>query len=219
MNRVEVVIRRIDRFQQRHPVVGLPFAVIQKFGNDQAGGKASTMAFYALFAIFPLLLLFSTVLGFILSGHPALEHRLLSSALADFPIIGAQMRSSAHPLRGSGLALVLGVFGALYGAQGFGQAAQNAMNTIWNVPFKEWPGFVGRRLRGSASLALIGISILLTTTLIGMAPQFRPLDQAWSWAASSVPSASGALGWPASGPTRWWPWVPPCSSCCRCCWP
>ncbi|HYB38226.1 MAG TPA: YihY/virulence factor BrkB family protein [Mycobacterium sp.] len=186
MNRVEIAVRRIDRFQQRYGIAGLPFAVIQKFGNDQAGGKATVIAFYALFAIFPLLLLFSTILGFVLGGHPALEHRLVNSALADFPIIGAQMRSSAHPLRGNGLALVLGFLGALYGAQGIGQAAQNAMNTIWNVPFKEWPGFVGRRVRGFAILVLLGISILLTTTLIGFSPRFRPLDQAWPWAASSV---------------------------------
>ena len=186
MNRLEIVVRRIDRFQQRHTVIGLPFAIIQKFGNDQAGGKATVIAFYALFAVFPLLLLFSTILGFVLSGHPALEHRLLNSALADFPIIGGQMRSSAHPLRGNGFALVLGFLGALYGAQGIGQAAQNAMNTIWNVPFKAWPGFVGRRLRGFTILVLLGIGILLSTTLIGFSPRFGLLNQAWPWAASSL---------------------------------
>jgi YihY family inner membrane protein len=186
MNRAEIVVRRFDGFQQRHTIIGLPFAIIQKFGNDQAGGKATVIAFYALFAVFPLLLLFSTILGFVLSGHPDLEHRLLNSALADFPIIGAQMRSSAHPLRGNGLALVLGFLGALYGAQGIGQAAQNAMNTIWNVPFKTWPGFVGRRIRGSTILVLLGIGILLSTTLIGYAPQFRLLNQAWPWVASSL---------------------------------
>jgi YihY family inner membrane protein len=186
MNRVEVVVRRIDRFQQRHAIVGLPFAVIQKFGNDQAGGKATVITFYAMFATFPLLLLFSTILGFALGGHPALEHRLVNSALADFPIIGDQLRSSAHPLRGNGLALVLGFLGALYGAQGIGQAAQNAMNTIWNVPFKEWPGFVGRRLRGFTILVLLGIGILLTTTLIGFAPRVGQLDQAWPWITSSL---------------------------------
>lgn len=186
MNRAEIVVRRFDGFQQRHTIIGLPFAIIQKFGNDQAGGKATVIAFYALFAVFPLLLLFSTILGFVLSGHPDLEHRLVNSALADFPIIGAQMRSSAHPLRGNGLALVLGFLGALYGAQGIGQAAQNAMNTIWNVPFKTWPGFVGRRIRGFTILVLLGIGILLSTTLIGFSPQFRLLNEAWPWVASSL---------------------------------
>ncbi|MCW2871911.1 YihY/virulence factor BrkB family protein [Actinacidiphila oryziradicis] len=186
MNRVEILVRRIDRFQQRHSVVGLPFAVIQKFGNDQAGGKAALIAYYALFAIFPLLLLFSTVLGFVLGGHPDLEHKLVNSALADFPIIGSQLRSSAHPLRGSGLALALGIAGTIYGAQGVGQAAQNAMNTVWNVPFKEWPGFVGRRVRGFAILLVMGLAIVFSTTLVELAPVFGVLNWLWTVVVSTV---------------------------------
>jgi hypothetical protein len=39
-------VRRADRFQQRHAVIAFPWAVAQKFGNDQAGGKAALMAYY-----------------------------------------------------------------------------------------------------------------------------------------------------------------------------
>ncbi|MGH3150206.1 MAG: hypothetical protein ACRDOB_05700, partial [Streptosporangiaceae bacterium] len=61
---IERQIRRADRFQQRHGVIGFPYAVAQKFGDDQAGGKAALMAYYGLFALFPLLLLLATILGF-----------------------------------------------------------------------------------------------------------------------------------------------------------
>ncbi|WP_413767386.1 YihY/virulence factor BrkB family protein [Rhodococcus pyridinivorans] len=186
ISRAETVVRRIDRFQQRHTVLGLPFAVVQKFGNDQAGGKATIIAFYGLFAVFPLLLLFSTILGFVLGSHPDLEQQMINSALADFPILGTQLRSSTHPLRGNGVALVLGILGALYGAQGLGQAAQNAMNTVWNVPFKDWPGFVGRRVRGLTILVLLGVGILVSTTLIGLASRFGPLSGTWATAAGAV---------------------------------
>lgn len=186
MNRVEVIVRRIDRFQQRHAVVGLPFAVVQKFGNDQAGGKATIITYYALFALFPLLLLFSTILGFVLDGHPAVEHRLVNSALADFPILGNQLRSSAHPLRGSGWALGVGIVALLYGAQGMGQAAQNAMNTIWNVPFKQWQGFVGRQVRGLAILAVLGLSVLASAALAGFASRFGALTWAWTLGVGTV---------------------------------
>jgi hypothetical protein len=54
-------VRRADRFQQRHTVLAFPVAVAQKFGNDQAGGKAALMAYYGLFALFPLLLLLVTI--------------------------------------------------------------------------------------------------------------------------------------------------------------
>jgi hypothetical protein len=36
---VERQIRRVDRFQQRHTVIAFPWAVMQKFGNDQAAAR------------------------------------------------------------------------------------------------------------------------------------------------------------------------------------
>ena len=98
-------VRRLDRFQQRHVVIAFPWAVVQKFSNDQAGGKAALMAYYGLFALFPLLLLFATLIGFALPGNPELQSKLIDSALGNFPVVGEQLRSDVHPLTGSTLAL------------------------------------------------------------------------------------------------------------------
>jgi uncharacterized BrkB/YihY/UPF0761 family membrane protein len=188
MNRAEIVVRRIDQFQQRHAVLAFPFAVIQKFGNDQAGGKAVVMAYYGLFSLFPLLLLFTTILGFALAGHPHFRQQVLSSALANFPIIGTQLRSSDHPLTGTALGLGIGVAGTVYGGQGVGQAALNAMHTVWNIPYKSWPNFWIRRLRGTAILGLLGLATLLSTALAGFGPAILhgPLSGLWSYGASVV---------------------------------
>src|SRR6516225_7984687 len=86
-------VRRVDRFQQRHAVLAFPFAVMQKFGNDQAGGKAALMAYYGLFALFPLLLLLATILGFALAGNSALREQAIHSALGSIPVMGDQLRS------------------------------------------------------------------------------------------------------------------------------
>jgi uncharacterized BrkB/YihY/UPF0761 family membrane protein len=82
-------------------VLAFPWAVAQKFGNDQAGGKAALMAYYGLFALFPLLLLLATVLGFVLSGNPALREQLIDSTLGNFPVIGAELRSQGMRRRWS----------------------------------------------------------------------------------------------------------------------
>jgi uncharacterized BrkB/YihY/UPF0761 family membrane protein len=74
--------------------------VLQKFGNDQAAGKAALMAYYGLFA-FALLLLLATILGFALSGDPGLHERLIDSALGNFPVIGDQLRSEVTCWRGT----------------------------------------------------------------------------------------------------------------------
>ncbi len=162
-------VRRADRFQQRHIVIGFPWAVLQKFGDDQAGGKAALMAYYGLFALFPLLLLLTTILGFALSGNPGLHERLIDSALGNFPVIGDQLRSEVHPLEGNTVALVIGIAGTLYGSLGVGFAAQNAMNTVWNVPYVQWPSFRTRYLRTFAVIGLLGLAVAASTALTAFA--------------------------------------------------
>jgi YihY family inner membrane protein len=165
----ERIVRRVDRFQQRHALLAFPWAVVQKFGNDQAGGKATLMAYYGLFALFPLLLLFATILGFVLPGHPALRQQLIDSALGNFPVIGDQLRSEVHPLEGNTAALVIGIAGTLYGSFGIGMAAQNAMNTVWNIPFVRWPSFWKRYVRTFGAIGLLGLASVTSTALAAFA--------------------------------------------------
>ncbi len=180
MNRIERQVRRVDAFQRRHPVVAFPWAVIQKFGNDRAGALASQVAYQGLFSLFPLLLLLTTGLGFLLGGHPDLRHQVLASALADFPIIGTQLKATSHPLRGSGVALAVGAAGTAYGAIGVGRAMEAALNAVWNVPYVRWPNVYLRQARAAVTVAAIGstllasggLSILAGDVLVGAA---RPL--------------------------------------------
>ena len=72
----------------------------KKFGDDQAGNLAALIAYYAFVAIFPLLLVLVTVLDIVLKNDPALQHKLLNSALTQYPVIGQQIRAaSAGPSR------------------------------------------------------------------------------------------------------------------------
>src|SRR5205085_12206904 len=97
-------------------------AVIRKFGNDQAGNLAALIAYYAFFSIFPLLLVFTTILGFVLQGDPDFRQSVEHSVVGQFPGLSLEQ----HPLTGSVPALVIGVLGSLWGGLGVTQAAQNA---------------------------------------------------------------------------------------------
>ena len=110
-----------DRFQQRHRWLGFPLAVLQKYADDQGGYLAATITYYGFFAIFPLLLVLTTVLGFVLHGHHHLEQRIVNSALGQFPVIGPQL--SRGSLHGSTLALGLGLAAALWAGMGVFLAA------------------------------------------------------------------------------------------------
>ncbi|MGO8862104.1 MAG: YihY/virulence factor BrkB family protein [Acidimicrobiales bacterium] len=166
---IEFVIRRADRFQQDHGAFGFPFAVIQKFGNDQAGSKAALVAYYGLFALFPLLLLFTTILGYALHDNKKLQEDLVNSALGSFPIIGPELKSHTHALTGSVAAVVIGSLLLLYGAVGLGLATQSAMNVVWNIPYVRWPSIYLRYLRAVGILVLLALSTIGATALTGFA--------------------------------------------------
>jgi YihY family inner membrane protein len=156
-------MQAVDRWQRRRSWSAFPFAVIKKFGDDQAGNLAALVAYYSFFSIFPLLLVLTTVLGRVLESNPDLQADVLDSALGQFPIIGDQLRDNVGGISGSGLALAIGVVGALWGGMAAILAMQNALNGVWNVPFRHRSNMLAGRLRALAMLAVFGVAVLVLT--------------------------------------------------------
>jgi YihY family inner membrane protein len=165
VNPVERLVRRIDAFQQRHRPLAFVFAVVKKYGDDRGSTLAALLAYYGFLAVFPLLLLLTTLLGYVLSLNPRLEQSLLDSALVEFPIIGSQLGEAIRPLRGSGLGLIVGFLLLMWGAMGIAQAAQHAMAEVWNIPGVLRPNFVTRLARGLRLFAVLGLGVAATTFL------------------------------------------------------
>jgi YihY family inner membrane protein len=160
-------LQALDRFQQSHPRLSFPAAVVKKFGDDQAGQLAALIAYYGFFSLFPLLLVFVTVLGFVLQGNPSAQESVLHSTLSQFPVIGTQLQGNVHSLKGSGIALAIGLVGSLLGGLGVTGATQNAFNQVWSVPRKDRQSFFSARLRGVGLLALLGALSIISTVAAG----------------------------------------------------
>jgi YihY family inner membrane protein len=174
MNPVERAIRTVDRWQQRHPVVAFPVAVAKKFGDDQAGNLVALLTYYGFVATFPLLLVLTTTVGVALRKYPHLQHKLIKSAFAEFPIVGGQIHNQLGVAAFSNtlLGLTIGILGAFVGARGFANALQNTLNTIWAVPRVDRPGFPAKDLRTVVLLLLLGLIVLITgaaSTAAGLA--------------------------------------------------
>ena len=154
----------MDRVQRRFPLFGVPIAIIYKYFDDQGNYLAAIITYYAFIAIFPLLLLASSIFGFILEGRPALQAEVLNSTLSQFPIIGEQL-GRPEGLQGSTAGVVIGSLAALYGSLGLGQAIQNAMNISWSVPRNSRPNPFLLRLRSLLLLTTAGLSVLVLSVL------------------------------------------------------
>jgi YihY family inner membrane protein len=140
--------------------------VLKKFSDDQAGSEAALMAYWGLFSLFPLLLLFVTILGFVLQNDAGAQRAVVNSALHEFPIVGSSIKT--HSLNGSGLALAIGVVGALISGLGITTAAQNAFNTVYAVPHRERPNFIWLRLRGLKLLVAFALLQVVSTVVSGV---------------------------------------------------
>lgn len=165
--------RRLDAVQRRHRRLGFPLAVVYKFFDDQGSYLAVIVTYYAFVAIFPLLLISSSVLGFVLQGNDELQKAVLQSALKEFPIVGTQL-ATPQGLQGSTPAVIVGTLAAAYGVIGLGQAVQNAVNVTWGVPRNGRPNPFRGRLRSGALLSLAGLTVLSFATLTVLAG-----SQAW----------------------------------------
>jgi YihY family inner membrane protein len=169
MGGIRSVLTKADRYQREHAWLGFPIAVFKKFGEDRAGQLAALVAYYGFFSLFPLLLALVTITGIALANNPDLQEEILDSALAQFPVIGEQIRENVRALKGSGLALAIGLGAALWSGLAGIKAAQNGMDSIWNVPVKHQPSFPVAILRAVAMLVTLGLFLLLSSFLGGVA--------------------------------------------------
>jgi membrane protein len=169
MKRLDDLLDRGDEFQRGRRWLAFCVAVWKKFGDDQAGNLAALIAYYAFVAIFPLLLVLVTVVDIAVRHDPALRHHLVNSALSAYPVIGEQIKKSVSPLHRTGLALAVGLIGALFGARGVAKAIQNALNSVWAVPQYRRPAFPWSTLRGIALIVVVGIGQTVTALLSGVA--------------------------------------------------
>jgi YihY family inner membrane protein len=168
MRVVDRAKRAADDFQRSHRATAFGYGVLKGSREDQAAQQAALLAYYGFFSLFPLLLFAVTVLGIVLHGDPELQQRVLHSALAQFPIIGDPLRHNVAALSRSGVALAIGLIGALWAGFGVIKAMQSAMNMIWDVPLKRIPRAPKQIVKAALMLAVLGASVMASTGLSGV---------------------------------------------------
>jgi membrane protein len=169
LSAIEQWLQAVDQFQQRHRVLAFPVAVWMKFNDDQAGNLATLISYYGFAAIFPMLLVFVTVLNIVLKDDPSLQANLLNSAVSQYPVIGPMIRSNLGSISSTGYPLSIGIVFLLFGARGVAIAMQNALCTVWDIPKERRPKFPVAQLWAMLLLIAIGLCFVATTFLSSVA--------------------------------------------------
>ncbi len=181
------VIDRLDSFQRRHPGAAFPLAVVYKLVEDRGTHLAALIAYYGFVSLLPLLLLLTSLLGFVLQGSPGLQNWIVDSALSSFPLLRPALERNISGFSGSGPALLVGAAGTIYGGLGVTSAAQAAFNRIYAIPRFAQPNPVMARLRGVLLLLAVGLGTLLATGLSTLVLNGRDLGPvAFDWALAAA---------------------------------
>jgi membrane protein len=148
--------------------------VFQNFNQARAGEAAASMAYYAFFSLFPLLLLLSSILGYFLSSGtnrvdivsyvtrivPIQEHFIQQTLLAI--------------LKARNAVGVIGLLGLIWSASGAFSALAININRAWSVSDER--SFFADRLLAVGMIAviiLVLIIILIASSLMSLLPNFN----------------------------------------------
>lgn len=133
---------------------------VREFGDDQCTDLAAALTYYAVLALFPAAIALTSLLGLVDQGTNAVDEVL---GILDDLGAGGVVDSIGPTLRelsasqGAGLALVLGLAGALWSASGYVGAFGRAMNRVYEID------------EGRPIWKLRPVMLLLTVVLVTLA--------------------------------------------------
>jgi uncharacterized BrkB/YihY/UPF0761 family membrane protein len=116
-----------------------------------------------------------TVLGYVLPAST--KTSVLTSVAQLFPLLNLH---GVQGLSGDWWPLVVGGLSALWSATAVLKGVQYAFNSIWAIPERDRPRLLEKLWRSVAALALIGVGLVLTTLITGVATGSQTnLDVTW----------------------------------------
>ena len=109
-----------------------------RWSDDSCYRMGASLAYYAIFSIFPLLLVAVTALGFLLGNEPSSRGKILDAisgllspqfrSLVDDTLASMQSHQTAR-----GVGAVVGITTLVFGASGVFSELETSLNTIWRV--------------------------------------------------------------------------------------
>lgn len=156
---------RVMRVRRRSKAGNTLVVTIQNFRSHRTGRHAALVAHYGFLSVFPLLLVFTTVLGFLLQSRPKLRDEIIDSAFNRIPIIGKEVGSQPDQLKGNMLVLVFGLVAALWAGMRAFNVLQSALDDVAEVPENKRRSLLRTRARSLLGIAVVGGAQIATAIL------------------------------------------------------
>ncbi len=163
---------RVMALRRRHVAIDVVVDMLDGWRRHQSGRNASLLSFFFFLSIFPLLLVATTILGFVLQNDQDLQQRIVGGALGNIPVLGQQLADDPTSLHGSVWVLIVGLLTALWSATKAFVGFQVAQDDIWEIPIDDREAMPVKRGRAVLGLTIVGVSqigTLALTTIVNAA--------------------------------------------------
>jgi membrane protein len=159
---VERTQRRLDRLRARFGWLDHVIRAGELFSEVNSGRLAAGCTYYGFLAIFPLLLLAFSILGFVFAGHPEITEQVEKVLNQNLPFINVQ-----DIVKARGTAGIIGLVGFFFAGLGWVDATRGSIRAIWKRA--EAPGnVVLRKLIDAGILIALGLVLGLSFVVSGV---------------------------------------------------
>jgi len=169
---------RADVTQRRHTVLGFPYAVVKKYGDDEGGRHAALLTYYGFLSIFPLLLLVVVIVSTVLQGNDELRQQVLDAIIP--PRLQGVVDTNLLTLPSGGIPLAVAIVGLLFAGTGIVFSAYQTLNHLAAVPHRRRLGFLPRYLRIFAMLLVLvagAVGIGALAVVVGVIPDLPQVSR------------------------------------------
>jgi membrane protein len=174
----EFKARADDLYKRANDLSGGALAIVkqafQSFGETRASGAAASVAYYALFSLFPLLLFLTAAGSYFLESEQAYQETidLVSNAI---PVSQELIRQNIRQVLNSRSTFgLIGLVGLVWSATGVFMNLARNINRAWSQA--EQRGFLKGRLIALAMVGVLAALLLLSvlsTTALNLLPRLQ----------------------------------------------
>jgi membrane protein len=165
------LVARVDALQRRHGVLGFPFAVLRKYGDDGGWRHAALITYYGFLSVFPILLLAASLLSTVLVNRPALREEMVEALVP--PALQATVNTALAAMPVSGLPFAVGIVGLLLSGTGVVRSVYETLNHLAGVPRRARFHWFARYARVLLMVVVVlagGLSVAALTVASGALP-------------------------------------------------
>jgi len=159
---------KVMALRRRSKAANTLVLAIENFRTHRTGRNAALVAHYGFLSVFPLLLVFTTILGFVLQSRPHFRDQIINSAFNRIPIIGEKVGSQPQELKGNVLVLIFGLMIALWAGMRAFNVLQSALDDIAEVAMPRRRSLLQTRVRSLLGIAFVGGAQIATAILTSL---------------------------------------------------